>query len=82
MHLASSLNSKKLTNKKVSRFKSKKKRDFPRGPVVKNPLFNAGDAGSIPCWGTKIPHAVEQLGLCPTTREKPASGNQDPECSN
>ena len=32
--------------------------DFPGGPVVKNPPFNAGDAGSIPGQGTKIPHAV------------------------
>ena len=23
---------------------------------------NAGDTGSIPGWGTKIPHAAEQLG--------------------
>ena len=26
--------------------------DFPGGPVVKNPLSNAGDAGSIPGRGT------------------------------
>ena len=35
--------------------------DFPGGPVIKNPLSNARDAGSIPGWGTKIPHAVGQL---------------------
>ena len=35
--------------------------DFPGGPVVKNPPSDAGDAGLIPGWGTKIPHAVEQL---------------------
>ena len=35
--------------------------DFPGGPVVKNLPHNAGDAGSIPDWGTKIPHASEQL---------------------
>ena len=29
------------------------KRDFPDGPVVKNPPSNAGDAGSISGWGTK-----------------------------
>ena len=29
--------------------------------MVKNPPHNAGDAGSIPDWGTKIPHASEQL---------------------
>ena len=37
--------------------------DFPGGPVVKNPPSNAGDVGSIPGWGTKIPHAEGQLSL-------------------
>ena len=32
-------------------------RDFPGGPVVKNPPSNAGDVGSIPGQGTKMPHA-------------------------
>ena len=36
-------------------------RGFPGGPVVKNPPSNAGDVGSIPGWGTKIPHAAEKL---------------------
>ena len=27
--------------------------DFPGGPVVKNPLCNAGNVGSIPNWRTK-----------------------------
>ena len=36
-------------------------RDFPDGPVVKNPPCKAGDMGSIPGWGTKMPHAEEQL---------------------
>ena len=36
-------------------------RNFPGGPVVTNLPCNAGDAGSIPCRGTKIPHAVEQV---------------------
>ena len=31
------------------------------GPVVKNPPCNSGDVGSIPGWGTKIPHPTEQL---------------------
>ena len=35
--------------------------DFPGGPEVKNPPPNAGDVGSIPGWGTKIPHAEGQL---------------------
>ena len=43
--------------------------DFPGGPVVKNPLCNAGDAGSTPGPGTKIPCAMEQLSLCATTTE-------------
>ena len=43
--------------------KSYKSRDFPGGPVVKNPRCNAGDAGLIPGQGTKIPHAEKQLSL-------------------
>ena len=38
-------------------------RDFPGGPEVKNPPSNAGDAGSIPGRGTKVPHATGQLSL-------------------
>ena len=44
-------------------------RDYPGGPVVKNPPCNAGDLGSIRGWGTKIPHATEQLSLHVATRE-------------
>ena len=36
-------------------------KDFPGGPVVKNPPCNAGDAGSIPGHRAKIPHATEHL---------------------
>ena len=36
-------------------------RSFPRDPVIKNPLSKAEDSDSIPGWGTKIPHAGEQL---------------------
>ena len=32
--------------------------DFPGGPVVKNLPYRAGDTGSIPGQGTKIPHAA------------------------
>ena len=39
----------------------KKIRDFPSGPVVKNPPCNSGDMGSIPGRGTGIPRATEQL---------------------
>ena len=35
-------------------------RDFPSGPVVKNPPCNAGDTGLIPGWGTKVPRALEE----------------------
>ena len=44
-------------------------RDFLGGPVVKSPPSSAGDAGSIPGWGTKIPHSAGQLSLCAATRE-------------
>ena len=40
--------------------------DIPGGPEVKNSLCNAGDMGSIPGWGTKIPCDLEQL-LSPHT---------------
>ena len=53
------------------------KRDFPGGPVVKNPPFEAGNAGLIPAWGTKIPHAAGQLSPSATTTE-PASHNYSP----
>ena len=38
-------------------------------PMVKNPSSNAGNTGLIPGQGARIPHAVEQLSLCITTRE-------------
>ena len=41
--------------------------DFPGGPVVKNLPCNAGYAGPIPGWGTKIPHTTEQLSLSTAT---------------
>ena len=68
--------------------------DFPGGPVVKNLPFNAGEVGSIPGRGTKIPH-VGQLSpratnyrahtpwsLHTTSREKPMRLNEDPACLN
>ena len=36
--------------------------DFPGGLVVNNLPCNTGDVGSIPGWGTKIPHASGQPG--------------------
>ena len=46
--------------------------DFPGGPVLKNPPSNAGDAGSIPGRGIKIPHATGQLS--------PRASRREPEC--
>ena len=43
--------------------------DFPGGPEVKNLPCNAGDAGSIPDRGTKVPHAVGQLSPRATNSE-------------
>ena len=48
--------------------------DFPGGPAVENPLCYAGDAGSIPDQGTKIPHALEQLSPSAPTTEPSHSG--------
>ena len=42
---------------------------FPGGAVVENLPANAGDTGSIPGWGTKIPHATGQLSPCAATKE-------------
>ena len=39
--------------------------------MVKNPPPSAGDAGSIPGQGTKIPHAAGQLNPPAAIREKP-----------
>ena len=42
---------------------------LPGGPTVKNPPPNAGDTGSIPGGGTKIPHTTGQLSPRATTTE-------------
>ena len=44
-------------------------RDYPGGPVIKNPPSNAGDAGSILGQRTMIPHATGQLSLHTTAKE-------------
>ena len=41
---------------------------------LKNQSCNSGDIGSIPGWGTKIPHAMEQLSLPAATTEPRCSG--------
>ena len=57
-------------------------RDFPGGPVVENLPSNAGDTGSIPFWGTNIPHAMGNLS--PSSRvsesqlESPCAAAKDP----
>ena len=43
--------------------------NFPGGLVVKNPPSNAGDMGSIPGQGTRIPHAAGQVSPRTSTRE-------------
>ena len=49
-------------------------RDFPSGPVVKNPASNAGDVGSVPGWESNISHALGQLSLCTAPVEPVCSG--------
>ena len=51
-------------------------RDFPGGPVVSNLPSNAGDAGSIPRQGTRIPHAMGQLSPGTATSKKPGHQNK------
>ena len=58
----------------MTRWKLAVFRDFPGGPVVKNPPSNAGDAGLIPGQGTKLPHATGQLSPCAATTEPTCSG--------
>ena len=41
---------------------------IPSRQVVKNSLCNAGNTGSVPGWGTKIPDAVGQLNPRTPTR--------------
>ena len=54
-------------------------RDFPDGPVVKNPPSNTRYVDSIAGPGTKIPRASGQLI---PTREKPACLSKDSRCHN
>ena len=43
------------------------KRDFSRGPVVKNTPSNRGDEGLIPGQGVGFPHIEKQRNLSTTT---------------
>ena len=60
-------------------------RDFPGGPVVKNPPSNAWDVGSVPDWGTQgteILHAGGQLLSPKTTTRKKATYANKTQCTN
>ena len=54
--------------------------DCPDHEVVKNEPYNTWNVGSVPGWGTKIPHA-EQLSPSITTRESMYC-SEDPMCCN
>ena len=54
-------------------------RDFPGGPVIKNPPSNAVDLGSIPGQGTKIPHASGQVSLHAATTKPAHPGAHTPQ---
>ena len=47
--------------------------------MVKNLPSNAGDTGSSPSRGTKIPHAAGQLSPCAATTEPACSGAHVPQ---
>ena len=49
-------------------------RDCPGGPAAENLPCNAGDEGSIPVSGTKIPHATERQSPCTPITEPAHSG--------
>ena len=53
--------------------------DYTGGPVLKNPPCNAGDLGSIPGKGTKIPHATEQLSPGTATTKAECSKARTPQ---
>ena len=46
------------------------KRDILGGPVNRTPCFNYRGLGSIPAWGTKIPHAVPCDPRSPKKKKK------------
>ena len=54
-------------------------RDFPGGPVVKNPPSKAGDLGSIPGQVAEIPQATGRLSPCVRTTESARSGACEPQ---
>lgn len=50
-------------------------RDYYGGLVVKNLPCGARGMCSTPDWGTRIPHASEQLSCCHTAMEYPECCN-------
>ena len=46
--------------------------------MLKNLPCNAGDSGSIPGWGTSIPHAMGQLSPQTAATEPTCSGAHEP----
>ena len=52
---------------------------LPWWSMVKNPSCNAGHAGLIPGWGTRIPHASGQLSPRAATTEPTRSGAHTPQ---
>ena len=50
--------------------------DVTGGPLINNPPSNSGDSGSIFGRGAAVPHTVEQLSPCATTREAPSTARQ------
>jgi len=54
---------------KILNESERRRKDFSCGPVVKNLPCNAGNIGSIPGRGSKIPHSAEQLSLSSTDTE-------------
>ena len=46
--------------------------------MVKNLPCNAGEAGLIPGWGTKISYDMEKLSLCAAPRESVCHNEQLP----
>ena len=51
----------------------------PGGPVAENPHSDAGDASSIPGWGTKTPHAAGQLSPRAAATEPELAGARRPQ---
>ena len=49
--------------------KKNKSQDFPGGSVIHSLFRSAGDVGSIPVWGTKIPCAIKQVSLHTATED-------------